>query len=81
MGIEAIRIKIQEMVNKIEDESALNTLMEDATSYVTTKNTSILDELSTDQWQTIEKAQIQIKNGEYKTYDEVKQHFSQWLTK
>ncbi len=81
MGIETLRLKIQEMVNKIEDESALNILMEDATSYVTTKNTSILEELTTDQWQTIEKAQTQIKNGDYKTYDEVKQHFSQWLTK
>jgi hypothetical protein len=81
MGIETLRTKIHEMVNEIEDESALNILMEDAAEYVSTKNTPTHDELNADQWATIEKAQTQIKNGHYKTYDEVKQHFSQWLTK
>ncbi len=81
MGIETLRIKIHEMVNEIEDESALNILMEDATLYVSAKNTPTHDELNTNQWATIEKAQSQIKNGQYKTYDEVKQHFSLWLTK
>ncbi len=81
MGIEKLRTKIHEMVNEIEDESALNILMEDAAVYVTTKNTPKNEELNADQWVTIEKAQSQIKNGQYKTYDEVKQHFSQWLTK
>jgi hypothetical protein len=69
------------MVNEIEDESALNILMEDAAVYVTTKNTPTNESLNSEQWRTIEKAQSQIKNGQYKTYDEVKQHFSQWLTK
>ena len=81
MGIETLRTKIHEMVNEIEDESALNILMEDAAVYITTKNTPTSDELNAEQWGTIEKAQAQIKNGQYKTYDEVKQHFSQWLTK
>jgi hypothetical protein len=63
------------MVNEIEDESALNILMEDAAIQVTTKNTSTSNVLNADQWATIEKAQTQIKNGQYKTYDELKQHF------
>jgi hypothetical protein len=67
------------MVNEIEDKSALNILMENTPVYATTKNSSAIDELNADQWATIEKAQTQIKNGQYKTYDEVKQHFSQWL--
>jgi hypothetical protein len=75
MGIETLRTKIHEMVNEIEDESALNILMEDAAEYITTKNNSSTDELNADQWAKIEKAQSQIKNGQYKTYDEVKQHF------
>ncbi len=75
MGIETLRTKIHEMVNEIEDESALNILMEDAAVYITTKNTPTSDELNAEQWGTIEKAQAQIKNGQYKTYDEVKQLF------
>jgi hypothetical protein len=55
--------------------------MEDAAVYLTTKNTAANDTLTADQWATIEKAQQQIQNGQYKTYDEIKQHFSQWLTK
>ena len=75
MGIETLRTKIHEMVNEIEDESALNILMEDAAVYITTKNTPTSDELNAEQWGTIEKAQAQIKNGQYKKYDEVRQHF------
>jgi hypothetical protein len=81
MSIDTLRTKIHEMVNEIEDESALNILMEDAALYTTEKHTSVNNELNADQWAIIEKAQTQIKNGQYKTYDEVKQHFSQWLTK
>jgi hypothetical protein len=81
MSIETLRAKLHTIVNEIEDEAALNILLEEAAVYLTTKNTSTNDTLSADQWATIEKAQLQIKNGQYKTYDEVKQHFSQWLTK
>ncbi len=81
MSIETLRAKLHTIVNDIEDEVALNILMEDAAIYLTTKNNVAKDRLSADQWATIEKAQLQIKNGDYKTYDEVKQHFSQWLTK
>jgi hypothetical protein len=81
MSIETLRAKLHTIVNEIEDEAALNILMEDAAVYLTTKNTAANDTLTADQWATIEKAQQQIQNGQYKTYDEVKQHFSQWLTK
>jgi hypothetical protein len=81
MSIETLRAKLHTIVNEIEDEAALNILMEDASVYLTTKNTTANDTLTANQWATIEKAQQQIQNGQYKTYDEVKQHFSQWLTK
>ena len=81
MSIETLRAKLHTIVNDIEDEVALNILMEDAAVYLTKKDSLAKDILSADQWATIEKAQQQIKNGDYKTYDEVKQHFSQWLTK
>ena len=81
MNIETLRAKLHSIVNEIEDEAALNMLMEDAAVYLTTKNSRANDPLTSDQWATIEKAQEQIKNGEYKTYDEIKQHFSQWVTR
>jgi hypothetical protein len=80
MNTETLRNKLHTIVNEIEDETALNILMEDAVVYLTTKN-SFVDSLSLEQWETIEKAQTQIANGQYKSYEEVKQHFSQWLTK
>jgi hypothetical protein len=46
MAIDSLRTKIYEMINKIEDESALNILMEDAAVYVTTKNTSTSNDLA-----------------------------------
>lgn len=78
MGKEAIRKKIHELVDKIDDESALNMLMEDASAYTTNKK---VDELTNEQWEKIESARSQIKKGTYKTYAEVKEHFAQWLTK
>ena len=81
MRIETLRAKLHSIVNEIEDEAALNMLMEDAAVYLTTKNSTANDSLTSDQWATIEKAQQQIKNGEYKTYAEIKQHFAQWVTK
>ena len=81
MSIETLRAKLHNIVNEIEYEAALNMLMEDAAVYLTTKNSTANDSLTSDQWATIEKAQQQIKNGEYKTYAEIKQHFAQWITK
>jgi hypothetical protein len=81
MNIEALRNKIHEMIDKIEDESTLNILMEDAVLYTSAKNTSVGEELTAAQWATIETAQKQIKDGQFKTYEEVKEHFAQWLTK
>jgi len=34
------------------------------------------DNLTKDQWDIIEESRIQIKNGNYKTYEEVKQYFA-----
>jgi hypothetical protein len=81
MSIDALRNKIHELVDKIEDESTLNILMEDAALYTSEKNSAVDDELTAEQWSSIEKAQQQIKDGNFKTFAEVKEHFAQWLTK
>ena len=81
MEINSLRNKIHEMVDKIEDESVLNILMEDAAIYAKIGAATEENKLTTEQWAVIEESRKQIKNGDYKTYEEVKQHFSQWLIK
>jgi len=81
MSIEKTRTKLHTIVDAIEDEEILNVLMDDA-AILSTQKFNITDYyLSVEEWTSIEKAQQQIKNGNYNTYDQVKQHFSQWLTK
>ena len=81
MNIETIRTKLHIIVDTIEDEEVLNVLMEDAQILSAQKFNKTDNGLNIEKWTSIEKAQQQIKSGNYKTYDEVKQHFSQWLTK
>ena len=80
MSIQGLRTKIHEMVDKIEDEETLSVLAEDVALY-TSSDSEIRDEPNQEQWSAIQRAKEQIKNGDYKTFEEVKQHFSQWLTK
>lgn len=80
MSIQGLRTKIHEMVDKIEDEETLSVLAEDVALY-TSSDSEIRDEPNQEQWAAIQRAKEQIKNGDYKTFEEVKQHFSQWLTK
>ena len=80
MSIQGLRTKIHEMIDKIEDEETLSVLAEDVALY-TSSDSEIRDEPNQEQWAAIQRAKEQIKNGDYKTFEEVKQHFSQWLTK
>ena len=81
MEIKSLRNKIHEMVDKIEDETALHILMEDAAIYSKSGATGEEDNLTSEQWASIEAAREQIKNGQFKTYAAVKEHFAQWLMK
>ncbi len=80
MSKETLRKKIHEMVDAIEDEAALNVLLEDAAVY-TKPDAMQNDDLTPEQWAVIEQAREQIKNGQFKTYAAVKEHFAEWLTK
>ncbi len=68
------------LIDAIDDETALQILMEDAATY-TNQNVEADDNLTTAQWAIIEQAREQIKNGQFKTYESVKEHFAQWLTR
>ena len=80
MSKETLHKKIHTLIDDIEDENALEMLMEDATVY-SQNNTETHDGLTTEQWSVIEQAREQIKNGQFKTYESVKEHFAKWLTR
>jgi predicted transcriptional regulator len=82
MSKESLRNKLHEIVDNIEDEQALSILMEDAVMYQTRQTEEVdADGLTEAQWAKIELAQKQIKDGNFKTHEEIKAHFAQWLTK
>ncbi len=80
MNKETLRKKIHTLIEAIDDEAALQLLMEDAATY--SKHVVEADDnLTTAQWAAIEQAREQIKNGQFKSYESVKEHFAQWLTR
>jgi predicted transcriptional regulator len=82
MSKQDLKNKLHEIVDSIEDEQVLNILMEDAVMYQTRKSEEVdADGLTASQWAEIDEAQQQIKDGNFKTYEEVKAHFAKWLTK
>ena len=81
MGKQDIKLKIHQLIDEMDDETALQMLYEDAVEYKTSSHEVADEELTKEQWTLIEKAREEIKNGQYKTYDEVKEHFAKWLTK
>jgi predicted transcriptional regulator len=80
MSKDEIKQKIYQLIDEMEDETALQMLYEDAVEYKTASHVDDED-LTEVQWAAIETAREQIKKGEYHTYEEVKEHFSKWLTK
>ncbi len=81
MSKDIIRQRLHQIVDEIEDESMLNILMEDAAFYTKSNKTKEDEALSKEQWEIIEQARLQIKEGNFKTYKEVNEHFATWLAK
>ena len=80
MSKDEIKQKIYRLIDEMEDETVLLMLYEDAVEYKSSSDVAD-DDLTDVQWAAIESAREQIKKGEYHTYEEVKEHFSKWLTK
>jgi predicted transcriptional regulator len=80
MSTDNIKQKFHQLIDEMDDEAALQMLYEDAVEYKTSSQIEE-DDLTEAQWAAIETARVQVKNGEYHTYEEVKEHFSKWLTK
>jgi predicted transcriptional regulator len=80
MSKDKIKQKIHDLIDEMDDEAALQMLYEDAGEYKTALNVAD-DDLTEKQWAEIGQGLKQIENGETYTYEEVKEHFSKWLTK
>jgi predicted transcriptional regulator len=71
-----IKEKIHKLIEEIEDEGALQMLYDDAVEYTTQEETD--EELSEEQWASIQRGLKQIEDGETYTHEEVMQHLMEW---
>lgn len=71
----AVKAKIYQMPEGIEDESVLNQVMEDVTFYATKKD--VVDELNTDQLNELDKAIAEADNKETITWDDFKKEMNE----
>jgi predicted transcriptional regulator len=68
---------IHEIVEKMDDELGLQMVYETAVEYATQKD----DNLSEEQWQELQTALEEVKQGRYSTHEEVMQRIKEWRTK
>lgn len=72
----AVKAKIYQMPEGIEDESVLNQVMEEVAFYATKKD--VVDELNTDQLNELDKAIAEADNKETITWDDFKKEMNEW---
>ena len=77
MSTDNIKQKIHQLIDELDDETALQMLYEDAVEYKTAV-TVVYDDLTEEQWAEIDTGLKQIENGETYTSDEVLQHLKEW---
>ena len=77
MSTENIKQKIHQLIDELDDETALKMLYEGAVEYKTA-STGTDDDLTEEQWAQIDKGLKQIENGETYTPDDVLQHLKEW---
>ncbi len=72
-----IKEKIHKLIEEIEDEGALQMLYDDAVEYTTQEETD--EELSEEQWASIQRGLKQIEDGKISSHEDVVQRISEWL--
>ncbi len=72
-----IKEKIHKLIEDIEDEAALQMLYDDAVEYTTREETE--EELSDEQWASIQRGLKQIEDGKVSSHEDVVQRISEWL--
>ena len=75
----AVKSKIVELLDQIEDERVLQQVMEDVAFYASKKD--IVDELSPEQQKELDKAISQSDNNETIDWDEFKKEMNGWRRK
>ena len=75
----AVKAKIYQMPEGIEDESVLNQVMEEVAFYATKKD--VVDKLNTDQLNELDKAIAEADNKETITWDDFKKEMNEWRKK
>ena len=75
----AVKSKIVQMLEGIEDETVLNQVMEDVAFYATKKE--IVDELSPDQLTELDKAIEEADKNEIIPWDDFKKEMNEWRKK
>ena len=71
----AVKAKIYQMPEGIEDESVLNQVMEEVAFYATKKD--VVDELNTDQLNELDKVIAEADNKETITWDDFKKEMNE----
>ena len=75
----AVKSKIIQMLEDIEDETILNQVMEDVAFYATKKD--IVDELNPTQLKELDKAIEEANNKETISWDDFKKEMNEWRKK
>lgn len=75
----AVKSKIVQMLESIEDETVLNQVMEDVAFYATKKD--IVDELNPNQLKELDKAIEEADNKETISWDDFKKEMNEWRKK
>ena len=76
-----IKKQLHDYIDMIEDESQLEMLHETAESYATGKQTDILDSLTPEQLNRLEKSIKQADEGKLTPHEDAIKISKQWLTK
>ena len=75
----AVKTKIYQLLDGIEDEAVLNQLMEDVVFYATKKD--IVDQLAPDQLKELDKAIKEADNKETISWGDFKKEMKEWKKK
>lgn len=75
----AVKTKIYQLLDGIEDKAVLNQVMEDVTFYATKRD--IVDQLSPGQLKELDKAIKEADNKETISWDDFKKEMKEWKKK
>jgi hypothetical protein len=75
----AVKTKIYQLLDGIEDEAVLNQVMEDVALYATKKD--IVDQLAPDQLKQLDKAIEEVDNKETISWGDFKKEMKEWKKK